>query len=264
MLSYFIDVLERPLKKGMVLRDRYTLSQFIGKGSYGMAYRAFDQKIGTTVVVKQLRKRKRKNKAEYGWLEREARMLSVLSHPAIPKLIDLFDEDQKCFLVMECVEGKNVEELIFHEGQKYNEKESFLILLEVLKVIQYLHENGIIHRDLRLPNILIEENRVFVIDFGLAVFIDEEDPVPIESMPFEKRLYREVSVKSDFYALGHFVLFLLYSNYQITSKKEGNWEDELQLGIEMKRIIRKLLKLENSYGDIKYIIEDIENALINL
>lgn len=259
MIKFVLDLLERPLKNGWVVNNHYQLNRFIGRGSYGLAYEAIDLQHNKTVVVKQLRKRKRKTGK--GFLEREAKMLSALNHPAIPKCLDVIHEDGKSFLVMEWVRGKNVEELIFYEGRKYTEVECFQILLKVLEIVQYIHDKGVVHRDLRLPNILLNNGKIFIIDFGLALFCDETDEVYIEAMPPEKRLYREISFASDFYALGHFVLFLLYSNYQSSSRKQGSWEEELKIGYQAKRIIRKLLKLDPCYESVTDIIEDIEELL---
>lgn len=259
MFTYLTDILERPLKVGCILKGRYKIIHFIAKGSYGMAYRAIDLISNQTVVVKQFRKRKKRTRK--GLLEREARMLKALDHPAIPKCLDLFEEKEGSFLVMEFMEGQNVEELIFHQGEKFNERDSFLIVLDVLKIIQYFHKKGIIHRDLRLPNILIRNNQVSIIDFGLAVFCDEKDPIPYELMPLEKRLYREISFTSDFYAIGHFVLFLLYSDYQISSLKHQSWEEELTIGEASKRIIRRLLKLDPCYEHVNQIIDEVNELL---
>ncbi|MFZ3589965.1 serine/threonine protein kinase [Bacillus sp. DJP31] len=261
MQNWIADLLERPLNIHSFLHNRYKVIRFIGKGSYGMVYLALDQEAMKTVVVKQLRKRK--SKVRLGLLQREAKMLASLTHPSIPRFIDFFQEDQKSFLVMEFVDGRNVEELLFHEGRTFNEKESLQLLLEVLKVVEYLHQQKIIHRDLRLPNILINEQEVFVIDFGLAAVLGKQiDPISLESMPLEKRLYREMSVTSDFYALGQFLLFLLYSQYEVTRKKDLSWEEELILQPETIMIIRRLLKLNRCYEDVRDIITDIENAMI--
>jgi serine/threonine protein kinase, bacterial len=259
MFTFLTDILERPIRAGFTLKGRYQIIQFIAKGSYGLAYRAIDLTSNQTVVVKQFRKRKRK--ARKGLLKREARMLKALDHQAIPKCVDIFDLEERSFLVMDFVEGQNVEELIFYNGRKFTEQESFLIVLEVLKIMQYFHDKGIIHRDLRLPNILLKHNQVSIIDFGLAVFIDDKDPIPYESMPIEKRLYREISYTSDFYAIGHFVLFLLYSNYQATSWKDQSWEEELNITVESKRIIRKLLKLDSCYENVGEIIIDVKKLV---
>jgi serine/threonine protein kinase, bacterial len=249
------NILEIPISDGSILHGRYKIHHFIGKGSYGLAYRALDFASNKLVVVKQLRRKKQK--ARKGLLEREARMLQALDQPAFPKMIDLFEEEGKSFLVMDYLKGRNVEELIFYDARIYNEKESFLLLLSVLKVVKHIHEKEMIHRDLRLPNILMNGNEVYVIDFGLAVFSNERDPNFHDVMPLEKRLYREISYTSDFYALGHFLLFLLYSSYEENSKKKQSWEEELNLTKEAQHIIRKLLKLDSVYEHIDEIIEDV-------
>jgi serine/threonine protein kinase, bacterial len=259
MFANLTDILERPIKVGCILKGRYKIIHFIAKGSYGLAYRAIDLPSDQMVLVKQFRKRK--CRVRRGLLEREARMLKALDHPAIPKCLDFFEEKEQSFLIMEFLEGQNIEELIFYQRKRFNEKDSFRILLEILPIIQYFHEKGIIHRDLRLPNILIKNKQVFIIDFGLAVFCDEKDPIPYESMPQEKRLFREISFASDFYALGHFVLFLLYSDYQASSLKNRSWEEELNIGNDSKRIIRKLLKLDSCYEHVSEIIKDVEQVL---
>jgi serine/threonine protein kinase, bacterial len=262
MITYLTDILERPMIAGHILIDRYKIVHFIAKGSYGIAYRAIDLLSGQIVLVKQLRKRKRK--VRKGLLEREARMLKSLDHPAFPKCLGVFEDGKQSFLVMEFIEGQNLEELIFYQGQRFNERDSFRIVLDVLKLIHYFHEKGIIHRDLRLPNILINDNQVYIIDFGLAVFREEKDRITSESMPLEKRLYREITFASDFYALGHFALFLLYSDYQISSVKDKSWEEELNLGKDSRRIIRRLLKLDPCYNHVSEIIIDVEKVIESL
>jgi serine/threonine protein kinase, bacterial len=262
MFTFLTDILERPIKSGYTLKGCYKIVHFIAKGSYGMVYRAIDLRSNQMVVVKQFRKRKRKGRK--GLLEREAKMLMALDHPGIPKCLDVFEEAEQSFLVMEFIEGHNVEDLIFYQGKRYNERESFRIVMDVLTIIHYFHGKGVIHRDLRLPNILMKNNQVFIIDFGLAVFCDEKELIRTESMPIEKRLYREISFTSDFYALGHFALFLLYSDYQISSLRDKSWEEELNIGSESKRIIRKLLKLDPCYEHVSEIIFDVEKVIESL
>ena len=77
------------------------------------------------------------------------------------------------------------------------------------------HSKGIIHRDLRIPNILMKEKQVSIIDFGLAKYKGDERATTYEG---EQALMREVHFRSDFYALGHFSLFLLYAGYESTEK----------------------------------------------
>ena len=69
---------------------------------------------------------------------------------------------------MEYMPGKNFEDYIFIDGYVYTEREVFEILYEILEIVSVFHSEGIIHRDLRIPNILMKENQISIIDFGLA------------------------------------------------------------------------------------------------
>ncbi|WP_456275102.1 serine/threonine protein kinase [Bacillus sp. AK128] len=250
------DWLERPYKAGTTLNKRYKILHFIGKGSYGMVYRATDPLTGNIVVIKQARNRKKKERE--GYLQREAEMLAALSHSRIPTCLDFFEERDRAFLVMEWKPGKNIEDLIFQDGQQFNEEDSLQLLVKVLKIVHYLHEHEVIHRDLRIPNILIDKEDVSIIDLGLATRLDHVNDLEIlPSMPLEKQLYREISVTSDFYALGHFLLFLLYSTYKPSSRKELSWEEELSIHPRTKMLVRKLLKLDNPFQDINEIIKEV-------
>ncbi len=75
---------------------------------------------------------------------------------------------KKAFFVMEYMPGKNFEDYIFSDGHVYTEREVFKILYEILEIVSVFHSKGIIHRDLRIPNILMKENEISIIDFGLA------------------------------------------------------------------------------------------------
>ena len=83
------------------------------------------------------------------------------------------------------------------------------------------HSEGIIHRDLRIPNILMKENQISIIDFGLAKWKGEDDE-RATTYEGEQALMREVQFRSDFYALGHFSLFLLYAGYESNEKQENH------------------------------------------
>jgi len=252
MGSIFASIFEKRLKNDTLLLERYRIKDFIGKGSYGLAYLAVDLVTNNTVIVKQARKRWRKNTE--GMLENEARQLQNVSHPSIPTCIQFFEENHRFFLVMEYIDGRNFEDLILNDGQTYDEKESLQIFYHVIQVVRYLHSRKIIHRDLRLPNILCKNDQVFVIDFGLAVTIQKEEKAECVT---EKQMFREQSYRSDFYALGHFLLFLLYSTFEPTSKKERGWEEELVLTEGTRRILKKLLRIDGSYKHIDEIVDDL-------
>ncbi len=165
---------------------------------------------------------------------------------------------------MEHIEGQNFEDLILNDGLIYSEKESLFILQEVLSTVAYLHEHECIHRDLRLPNIIKNEQGIHVIDFGLAVFGEMESHSLSHGDTSEKSLFREHSFKSDYYALGHFLLFLLYSSFQPDSKQERTWEEELNITEATRKLIRRMLRTEKAYDHISEITNDVAAILKHL
>ncbi|WP_227935390.1 hypothetical protein [Alkalihalobacillus deserti] len=105
---------------------------------------------------------------------------------------------------------------------------------------------------------------MFIIDFGLAVFGEMNEVAVSTTDASEKTLFKERSYKSDFYALGHFLLFLLYSQFHPTSQKEQSWEDELVIKAETRDIIRKLLRIKGSFNHIDEIFLDVETVIKTL
>lgn len=258
-VSRFVEQLcERRYRSGMVLRGRYEIIRELGMGSYGITYVAFDRQTNNQVVIKQMRTMRKKRTKES--LLREAAILQHLSHPQIPSLYDTFSERGVLHLVMEYIDGETVESLIFDAKKTYMEQEALALLQRVLKIVQFIHEKGIVHRDLRIPNILLQNDRVYIIDFGLARFLGEKTPRE-DTYPLEKKLRREIDGKSDIYALGHFLLFLLYSSYQPNTKEERSWEEELNLSEPVRMMLRKMLQIDEPYRNISELIKEIEQTM---
>ncbi|MGG4490553.1 serine/threonine protein kinase [Metabacillus idriensis] len=251
---------ERPLTPGKTINRQYLIKKVLGKGSYGITYLTKDLHDQKYAVVKQLRAYKaRSGKGMHSFL-REAKIQSSLCYAAFPDFYESFQWEKKHFISMEYVEGKTFEDLIFIQKESFGEKESFHILLKVLKAVKILHDNGIVHRDLRIPNIIMKNNQsIHIIDFGLARRLSDSKEVCKSETKYsgEKMLFREVSYQSDFFALGHFVLFLLYSGYVPSSGKNRSWEDELILSALGKEIIKRMLKLLKPYDSIDELMEEV-------
>ncbi len=248
-------LVDRPFKKGTVICERYEIINVLGMGSYGITYVASDIVQQKEVVIKQLRKTKQRTPQGLKSFHYEAKLLSQLDHPQIPSLYEAVEIDEGCFLVMELIQGKTFEDLIFEEKRVYTEEKALDILLDILKVVSVIHEQGIVHRDLRIPNIIDVNGTIYVIDFGLARFLGAHEET--SSLIEEQQFMRQTLVASDIYALGHFLLFLLYSGYEPTDKQEKSWEQELSLSAPIKTIIQKMLRADEAYESIKSLQKDI-------
>jgi serine/threonine-protein kinase len=252
------NLLERPLKIGEVIEERYEIIDVLGRGSYGTSYHVFDRMKQSAVVLKVLRVHKRMVKAGKRAFEEEQKILQSINHPYFPKYFEKGNFGKTPFYTMEYVSGKTFEQLIFQEGRIYSEKETFQTGLELLQIMKWLHRHGIIHRDIRIPNVMLDHEKLRLIDFGLACRYKEG----ITEQFNRDHIKRVAAPVSDFYALGHFLLFLLYSTYEPgENSQEKTWEVELAISAQACLIIRKLLAIDDPYRSCSEIERDFVTLL---
>ena len=162
---------------GSSLRDDYDIVRQLGKGGYGRVYRVRNIKTGETRACKLLSKLN----IELERFHREINILKKTDHPNIIKLYDVYETNEKLFLVMEeCKGGELFDKLLEHidSGEMYSEKEAAKIIKQIMSAVEYCHNNGICHRDLKPENILYlkkgneKDNPIKVIDFGLSQTIN--------------------------------------------------------------------------------------------
>jgi len=242
---------DRPLKKGTVLKDHYEILRVIGAGSYGIVYLCQDLTASEIRVVKQLRPSKRRSKKEVAMFKNEIAILRMVNHRNIPMFVEAFLVNGHLFYVMDFIEGDNLEDQIFLGKKAFDEMESLLVLAHLLDLVAHLHKKGIYHQDLRIPNILIANNELFLIDFGLA---KSPSPDQQENILELKR--------QDYYDLGEILLYLLYTTYPTKSKKALPWTEELSLEKETVYLLKRLLQLKEPYVTTREISADLHAALL--
>jgi serine/threonine-protein kinase len=101
---------------------------------------------------------------------------------------------------------------------------------------------------------------VFIIDFGLARYVGERDERE-ETFTGEKKFMREVHYRSDFYALGHFLLFLLYAGYTPDVEEERPWYEELSLSQDGRHVLMRMLQIDKAYQHIEELKKEIRSFL---
>jgi serine/threonine protein kinase, bacterial len=224
--------------------NQYQVISCIGKGSYGTVYDVRHIQTGKRAVLKRIRPYKKWFSDSMKYIDNETAVLKELNHPRFPKIYERGVFKQTPYFIMEKKNGRTFEDLIFKEGKTYSEEECLDLGIQLVKLIIVIHKNGYLHRDLRIPNILWNNGVINIIDFGLACRIQKE----VRQPPLHHKEYmREKTVKSDLYALGHFLLFLLYSSYEPVEQKERSWEEELDIRQATKKLINKLLRSDGSF-----------------
>ncbi|MBZ5753441.1 protein kinase [Metabacillus sp. DBTR6] len=255
--QFFVD---KPIKKGVVLKDRYEILSVIGTGSYGIVYLCRYLKTNENKVIKQLRPSKRRKEVEM--FENEISVLRMLNHKNIPILFEAFSNNGSLFYVMSFIEGDNLEDKIFLRKNTFNENESLLILSHLLELVDYLHKKDIYHQDLRIPNMLLKNNELFLIDFGLSKHKVAVAPFhsPLRSLPNKQDEILEMKLQ-DYYDLGEILLYLLYTTYSSKNKKALPWTEELSLKKETVYLLKRLLQIKEPYSNTSEISTDLKAAL---
>jgi serine/threonine protein kinase len=160
-----------------LLADRYELQQVLGQGGFGKTYLTFDRhRFNEPCVVKEFLPQGRgdyESQKSRELFEREAKILHQIDRPQIPKFFAFFEENQQLFLVQEYIKGRTYAALLRERqqyGDTFSEREIIKWLKDLLPVLGYLHDQQIVHRDISLDNIMLQEdsNLPMLIDFGIG------------------------------------------------------------------------------------------------
>jgi len=202
-----------------ILQGRYELISQLGQGGMGTVYMARDLRLhNRPCVVKKLRDdfyREEDRKKAVAFFEREAGVLSQLSHPNIVHILDYFEEGNGYFLVMEYVEGRDLNNVLHERAEPFAEQQVLNWTNQICEVLEYLHDHDppVIYRDLKPSNIMLDvKGRVKLVDFGIARPWEENaDNTHVVSAGYSppEQYWGAADVRSDIYALGATMHFLL-------------------------------------------------------
>jgi serine/threonine protein kinase len=208
-----------PLEPGTVLQGRYAIERLLGGGGMGMVYLARDQRLANRpCAIKEMvdhfiDQAQRIEANDY--FAREADTLAQLKHQAIPAITDRFELANRHYLVMEYVQGRNLEEELAARGEPLPEGLVIDIARQLCDVLAYLHglEPPMIYRDMKPSNVMLNPNgRVVLVDFGIArLFKAARKGTMIGTLGFAppEQYQGHVDPRSDIYSLGatlHYVL----------------------------------------------------------
>jgi eukaryotic-like serine/threonine-protein kinase len=153
----------------MTMVGQYEIRELLGSGGIGQVHAAFDTVLEREVAIKSLRPELLNDKSFVDRFRGEATSLAKLNHPNITTLYSLLPEGGNLYLVMECVRGETLEELLKNRGGKLEVRESLAIVAQVADGLAYAHSMGIVHRDIKPANLMITTSgTVKIMDFGIA------------------------------------------------------------------------------------------------
>ena len=151
----------------------YRITEKLGAGGQGTVYKAVDERLGRTVVIKVLSPELTAREVNLKRFEREAQLASSLDHPNICTIYGLHETDDGLhFIAMQYIEGKNVRQLV--NGRPLSLETALSIAYQVSDALTAAHSKGIIHRDIKAGNVMVTDAGLAkVLDFGLAKLLDE-------------------------------------------------------------------------------------------
>ncbi|KDN85147.1 serine/threonine-protein kinase [Kitasatospora cheerisanensis] len=159
---------------GRLLAGRYALGERLGRGGMGTVWRAMDEMLDREVAVKELtvsHLSEEDLEILQSRMKREARAAARIKHPGVITIHDVLEQDGRPWIVMELVDGRALSDVISQDGT-LTPREAADVGLQVLAALHRGHQLGVLHRDVKPANVLLEHGsgRVVLLDFGIAKF----------------------------------------------------------------------------------------------
>jgi len=192
-----------------VAEERYELLEEVGRGGMGLVYKARDRRLGRTVALKRMPESLRDHPTTVQLFLTEAQAAARMNHPNIVTLYDADQENGSFFITMELLEGLPLSAILKQRG-RFGPRDTARLGLQICAGLQYAHEAGIVHRDVKTSNLFVTRDRVLkIMDFGLAKILEAvrmDGSTIIAGTPFymapEQASGNVADGRTDLYALG--------------------------------------------------------------
>ena len=201
----------------MIKLEGYKTIKKIASGGMGDVFLAEHLKLKKKVAIKSLHKNLVNNIDFRKRFEKEAQTHAKLDHPNIVKLLDFKERKDGLFLIMEYVNGKTLDEHVKIVSGPIPENELATLYTQVLNAIGYAHDKGLVHRDIKPDNIMIDENgNIKILDFGIAKMNEDDSGLTKTGIQIGTATYmspeqvdaKKVDMLSDIYSLGVTLFYL--------------------------------------------------------
>ena len=262
----------------------YRLVRKLGEGGMGTVHEAIQIKLKRRVALKVISEKATGDETYLARFYREAQSAAALNHPNIIQVYDIAEDRGQHFFSMEFVDGESARDLLKREGRLALDR-ALAIAEGVARALQYAHQHGIIHRDIKPDNVMVTwEGAVKLADLGLAKRIADDSGVtqtgaglgtPYYMAPEQAEDARSVDHRADIYALGITLLHLVTgrrpfdgeSAYSIVIQhREKELPSARELGAvipqEIETLIRKMCAKDprQRYQDYDSLLADLERA----
>ncbi len=271
---------------GKILAGRYKIIKVLGAGGFSETYIAEDIQVpgNPQCVVKQLKPAT--TKSENLALARrlfsaEAKTLEKLgTHNQIPQLLAYFEEDEEFYLIQEYIIGHPLNQELL-SGKSIIESLTISLLKELLQILRFVHENGVIHRDIKPNNIIRRHSdwKLVLIDFGAVKEVSTQITESFDSTAFtigigtrgyapNEQCFGRPKYNSDIYAVGMIGIKALtgISPHELERDTNGEvkWLDKAIVSEELAAIINKMVLDDHQqrYNSAYQVLEDLNKLVV--
>lgn len=235
----------------------YELKQLIGEGGFGAVYRAYQPLIGREVAIKIILPQLANRPEFIRRFETEAQLIARLEHPHIVPLYDYWREPNGAYLVMRWLRGGSLQQALKEAG-RWSIEGTQKVVTQIGEALAVAHRQGIIHRDIKVENILLDENgHTYLTDFGIAkdtvgnANITQNNAIlgsPAYLSP-EQIKGEEVTQQSDIYSMGILIYELLTGNVP--------FDEETAAALLYKHLAEPVPDISQEFSDIPPSINEI-------
>lgn len=239
-----------PLAPGTQLGKRYRIESILGEGGMGAVYRAHDRELNRTVALKVIRPELTTRPTAVERFKREIFLASKVTHRNVLRIHDLGEAGGLRFISMHYVEGTNLKDLLRREGRLPIER-ALPLIHQIGEALQAAHEAGVVHRDLKPQNVLIDrEGRPYIADFGISRSLEAGATMTetgallgtVDYMSPEQARGEQVDHRSDIYSLGMIIYEILAGSVPFRSDNP--------LSVMMQRVHQDAPTLRQARSDI--------------
>jgi serine/threonine-protein kinase len=211
---------------GSQIGGRYELLETIGEGGFAVTWRAWDTRLERAVALKLLRPQYASDERFVVRFVREARAAASVSHPNVVRLYDFGQESRSVYLAMQYVQGQTLRDLMRRFPGGMPERDAIGLIAPVLRGLSAIHAAGIIHRDVKPDNVLLDlDGDVLITDFGIALLTDSTRLTAADTtfgtaayMAPEQGRGEAVSATTDLYATGVMLYEMLTGRLPFTAE----------------------------------------------
>lgn len=243
--------------------------ELLGQGGMGMVYKARQPQLDRSVALKVLPIRDSGDPAFEERFVREARALAKLNHPNIVAVHDFGQTGKYCWFIMEYVDGVNLRQM--EQTQRLTPEQAISIVPKVCDALQYAHDEGVVHRDIKPGNILIDKKgRVKIADFGLAKIMGKKDSeahltqsnvvmgTPHYMAPEQMNSPLTVDHRADIYSLG--VVFYEMLTGELPMGRFAPPSQKVQVDVRLDEVVLRSLENEPArrYQQASEVRSDVE------